>query len=610
MSDPTSGDAAVLAPVGLPFHTGEAAESGPLTWAQSVMWGPMQWYGAQANQFNIAQALPLPEPVGQDRLLAALRELIETHQTLRTHYVQRADGPRQEVAASGTYPVTVADDHADPARTGGELAARLAETAFDHEAEWPLRVGCVVDGERRVTAVALVGSHLALDGWSFNALVNLLRDPLTTTAGRPGTPAAGGGNAQSAPSKPAGGGVPQSAAEKPAGVPQPLQQAAFERSAAGRQQSRLGLRHWEQGLATAPASMFDLPRAQTGEQPIERHLLDSAAVTAAAATLAARTRTSFSTVLLCLTTVVLTAYNGHDTAVFKLIAGNRLDRRSRDLIALNTLDALLAVDAPDADVDLLTAVRRMHRPAFDAYRRAQCDPAAVAELIEATGRRRGASLDLTTYFNNGHRGNDWAATSPDATPARLTELRGRSAYTRLDPLPRSDMKFMVAASNQGDGVCRLGLLVDTAYLPGSLGATILTGIETLLCDAVAGEVRVGEVAARIGLTPARRGPDWVRTPTGWVRPDDVAELVRRAADGAEAAVLADPGGTGKLTAYVADPAAAPQALHRRVLDLLPGRTGVAAPTEYVLCAAAPPAGTGPDGWRAAPVTARESGCPA
>nr|QLJ98380.1 hypothetical protein HZU44_27440 [Micromonospora carbonacea] len=40
-------------------------------------------------------------------------------------------------------------------------------------------------------------------------------------------------------------------------------------------------------MSTASASMFDLPRAATGDQPIERHLLDSAAVAAAAATLAA-----------------------------------------------------------------------------------------------------------------------------------------------------------------------------------------------------------------------------------------------------------------------------------------------------------------------------------
>ncbi|MFI2667415.1 condensation domain-containing protein [Micromonospora carbonacea] len=596
MRDTTTGGPPDPAVLDLPFAVGEAA-SGPLTWAQSVMWDAMQWFGKEANQFNIGQPLVLAEPVGQARLLASLRGLVEAHQTLRTRYVARSGQPRQEVHATGSYDVAVADGHDDPARVAGELAGRLAETAFDHEAEWPLRVGCVVDGERRVTAVALVGSHLAFDGWAFNTFVDLLRAGLSGDSEQP---------ASSAGVEPPAGVGPSAGA----GVPQALEQAAFEGSPAGQQQSRLGLRHWEQGLSTAPASMFDLPRAATGDQPIERHLLDSAAVAAAAATLAARTRTSFSTVLLCLTTLVLTAYNGHDTAVLKLITGNRLDRRSRDLIALNTLDALLAFTVP-RDVDLLTAIRQTHRPAFDAYRRAQCDPRAVATVVEETGRRRGVSFDLSTYFNNGHRGNDWAVTGPEPGPDRLAELRRESRYTRLDPLPRSDMKFMVAASNGGAGVCRLGLLVDTTYLPGALGETIVRGIETLLCDAVAGEVGVAEIPGRIGLAPAVRGADWVRTPAGWVRPADVAELVREAAGGVEVAVLAagPAPGTG-LTAYVADASAVPEELHRRVLALLPGRTGVAAPDGYVACASAPPAGAGPDAWRGVPVVARGPGRPA
>ncbi|WP_431886257.1 condensation domain-containing protein [Micromonospora wenchangensis] len=566
--------------------TGQGAGTGPLTWAQSVMWGPMQWFGKEASQFNIGRALVLPEPVDPGRLAAVLRHLVATHQTLRTRYVQRADGPRQEVAATGTYDVVVVDDQGDPARVGDELVATLTEAAFDHEAQWPLRVGCARDRAGRISAVALVGSHLAFDGWAFTTLTDVLLDRLT------------GADPDASPS--------DGTVRRADRVPQPLAQAAFQQSAAGQQTSAAGLRHWEQGLSAAPASMFDLPTAPTGDQPIERHLLDSTAVTAAATALATRTRTSFSTVLLGLTTLILTAYNGHRTAVFKLIAGNRLDRDSRDLIALNTLDALL-VHRVDDDVDLLTAIRNLHRPAFDAYRRAPCDPAGVRQVVERVGRRRGVAFDLSAYFNNGHRGSDWATSDPDPGPDRLAVLRRDSRYSRLEPLSKSDMRFYVAASNLGDGRCRLGLLVDTAYLPGSLGETVIRGIETLLCDAVTGEVRVAEIAGRIGLTPARRGSDWVSTPAGWVRPQAVADLVGEVAGGVPAAALVDPAGDGGVTVYVAVPDGSPRELHRRVLDALPGRPGVAAPTGYVVCRSAPPAGAGPDAWRDVPVLARGSG---
>lgn len=255
-------------------------------------------------------------------------------------------------------------------------------------------------------------------------------------------------------------------------------------------------------------------------------------------------------------------------------------------------------------------MRQIHRSAFDSYRRTQYDPFQLIPTVARAGRRRGVTFDLSAYFNNGHRGNDWPAGDPEPDPARLNRLRAESGYWRMGSLSKSDMKYYVAATNLGDGRCRLATMLDTAYLPGSLGEVILRGIETLLCDAVAGEVRVDEIAERIGMTPAPRGSDWVRTPTGWVRPDDVALLVRAAAGGAPTAVLAqeqaDSRGIRELVAYVAGPVPV-EDLHRRVLDALPAYPTAAAPAQYVVCVAEPGSGTGPDGWRAAAVLARGPG---
>ncbi|MEN3614985.1 hypothetical protein AAH979_36320 [Plantactinospora sp. ZYX-F-223] len=598
--------------VRLDFAAGEPATA-PLTWAQLVMWGPIQWFGKEANQFNLTGTLVLAAPTDRARVLAALRTLVERHQALRSHYVDAADGPRQRVAASGSLDVTVLDDRAEPAQVLDELTARLADAAFDHEVEWPLRLGWTVDRNGLVTGIALVGSHLALDGWAFTTLVDLLREQL---ADDPADPHLGGGAGEHEsaddrqPSRAGSGPAPTRTPAGPAGAGfQPVEQAVLQSSPDGERQGRLALRHWEDALSAAPASMFDLPRAETGDHPIERHLLDSVAAAEAASWLAARTRTSFSSVLLGLTAMILTAYNGHHTCVLKLIAGNRLDRRSRELIAINAQDAFLAFPVPETD--LLDTVRQVHRPAFDAYRRAQYDPVALDALLAETGRRRGVGFDLSAYFNNGHRGSDWPAASPDLPAVRLDRLRRESRYTRLDPLSKHDMKFMVAASNPGGGVCRLGLLVDTAYLPGALGEVIVRGIETLLCAAVTGEVRSADIAARIGMTPARRGPDWVRTPDGWVRPDDIAELVREAAGGAATGVFApdraDPGGARELTAYVAAGRISPEELHRRVLDALPGRPGLVAPAEYVICEPVRRVGAGFDAWRDATVVATGSG---
>jgi hypothetical protein len=576
--------------ISLEFAAGEGGTA-PLTWGQRVMWGPILWFGENSNQFNISRPLVLAASVEQGRLLAALRALIEQHQTLRSRYAEHAGEPRQRVLTSGSYELTLVHDQAEPARVIADLAAVLAKPVFDHEAEWPLRVGAAVDLAGRVTAVAFVGSHLAFDGWSFTRLVDLLLDALADDGNRVTAPVAG---------KPI--------AAVTDAVMQPLGQAAFQLSPAGQEQSRLSLRHWEQRLSVAPVSMFDFPRAETGELPIERHVLDSTAVTQAAACLAARTRTSFSSVLLCLTALILAAYNGHDTAVLKLVTGNRLDQRSREMIAINAEDAFLVF--PVADVDLLTAVRQIHRSAFDSYRRSQYDPFQLHPLIAEAGRRRGATFDLSAYFNNGHRGSDWPSAGPDLEPTALGRLRRDSRYSRMDSLPKSDMKYYVAAANQGAGLCRLVVMVDTAFLPGALGEVILKGIETLLCDAVAEEVQVSEIPSRIGMVPAGRGTDWVRTSVGWVRPDEVVELVRAAAGGAETAVFArrhpDRRDIWELMAYVVG-TVRPEDLHRRVLDALSARPGAAAPAEYVVCESAPRWGSGLDDWQKVTVVARGSG---
>lgn len=73
----------------------------------------------------------------------------------------------------------------------------------------------------------------------------------------------------------------------------------------------------------------------------------------------------------------------------------------------------------------------------------------------------------------------------------------------------------------------------------------------------------------------------------------------------------DPGpeGTRKVTAYVAGLPISPEALHEMVLDLLPGRTGAAAPAEYVICEAAPPDGASVEDWKTIPGAAYAPGIP-
>ncbi|WP_034260990.1 condensation domain-containing protein [Actinospica robiniae] len=585
-----TGPAASGTTAALAFDAGAEEQTAPLTWGQLSMWMPMQWFGEQANQFNLKAAAQLPEPVAPDRAADALRTLIEAHQATRTHFVPGPDGPRQMVAARGCMTVHTVPQAPDAQTATDALTARLAATAFDHATQWPVRLGWVVDGRGMVTGIVLVVSHLAFDGWALERLTEELLDLLRNTG----------------------------PAERPAERRwQPLDQAGFERSAEGLRKNALTLRHWRERLAVVPASMFDLPGTQAGAQPVEKYRLDTAALVPAVRVLAGRTRTTASTVLLCVSALILAAYTGQDGYRFKLIVGNRHDRNSRELLTITTQDGLLAL--PVEDVDLISAIKAAYRPMLAAYQRGQCDPLALDALIAEAAHARGVSFDLSAYFNDKRTVNTWTAwPGPAPTRAEFDRLRADSRFAHVASMPKSDMKYCVGVADAGGDRARLTLLADTAFLPRPVGEAVLRGIESLVCDAAGSQdVGVREIAQRIGLEPPARGVDWTRSPAGWIRPAAIADLIRTAAAGAPAAVFPGAVGSGvpggsELTAYIAADGTAhtPERLHRRVMGLLPGVPGAAAPSWYVVCDRPPTdaAGRATEGaWQAQPGLAEGSG---
>src|SRR5262249_56488175 len=140
----------------------------------------------------------------------------------------------QMVVESGMAELEVIDAGGrDPA----ELAAAVAEdwdiAKFDNERDWPVRMGAITSGGAPTHVVALF-NHLVLDGGGLDALFADLagRDPVT---GRPASPVT---------------------------ATQPLAEARWQGSPAGRRQSDRALRHWARLLRAIPSRRFrDPPRA-------------------------------------------------------------------------------------------------------------------------------------------------------------------------------------------------------------------------------------------------------------------------------------------------------------------------------------------------------------
>src|SRR5205823_11576169 len=142
----------------------------PLSYAQRRLWFLHRLEDASAP-YTIPLALRLRGELDRAALAAALGDVVERHESLRTIFPERHGVPRQEVLAASAAKIALAVK----AVSEGELAGALSAAAwapFDLAREVPLRAHLFALGERE-HVLLLVLHHIAGDGWS---LVPLLRD--------------------------------------------------------------------------------------------------------------------------------------------------------------------------------------------------------------------------------------------------------------------------------------------------------------------------------------------------------------------------------------------------------------------------------------------------
>ncbi|WP_159064287.1 non-ribosomal peptide synthetase, partial [Streptomyces canus] len=141
----------------------------PLSFAQQRLWFLSQLEGPSAT-YNLPVVLPLAGDLDRDALAAALRDVLERHEVLRTVFASTEDGPRQRILTVGELDwtletVTVTED-ALP-----EAIETAKSHAFDLSAEGPLKAWLFSTGPAADEQVlVLVIHHIAGDGWSMGPL--------------------------------------------------------------------------------------------------------------------------------------------------------------------------------------------------------------------------------------------------------------------------------------------------------------------------------------------------------------------------------------------------------------------------------------------------------
>ncbi|MBI2697452.1 non-ribosomal peptide synthase/polyketide synthase, partial [Mycobacterium nebraskense] len=154
-----------------PLVAGERPATVPLSFAQSRLWFIDQLHGP-SPVYNMAAALRLDGRLDTDALRAALGDVVDRHESLRTVFVAPEGTPHQIVLPPTQSAVRwkVVETEGWPASRLEEAIEAAARYAFDLTTEIPLRATLFRVGEGEHVLVA-VAHHIAADGWSITPLV-------------------------------------------------------------------------------------------------------------------------------------------------------------------------------------------------------------------------------------------------------------------------------------------------------------------------------------------------------------------------------------------------------------------------------------------------------
>lgn len=558
--------------------TGGEAVTAPLTWAQQHMLMLFQALDPQTQSLNLSVRLVLRDGLTLDGVIEALRDLMVSHEALRTRYVRPPLGPAQRVLSEVALPVAVVDcGEQVPDETLPAVLAALTGEPFDIENGSPIRAAVLVaDGSPRYIAFAL--SHLTNDmtGWLW--LKYHLR------ALRPDVP--------DDPRFPQAPYLMRDAAE-------------WESSPAG---LRLGTRAVAQHAATyraMPQTM--LPRqVQEVRSPRFRYLeFTSPMLAMAVPYLAARHNTTPAAVLYAAVCSVAGFVSALPGAFIQLTVGNRLEPKLYGAVGMYTQDVPAWVDLTDASV--ADVIDRAAPAILQAARFGMYPPIDLEAARKRTELDRGIAFDLSCWLNVVPVAR---ISSSEERPSAsdLARARTQAHWRWVEGTDNSTSTYFVFANGAGDTLV-LTLIVDTAVLPPDEALAWVRAVERVLGDSVSQEVAAARIGEHAELSRVSRDGDWTLADGNWIRRSDVAGLVLGASGSAVVDVFAVPSPQGpRLTAFVDGGRCVPDLarLHEDCVAALPGNRTAMAAQEYVVCSGVPRT-RDMAGWQLMPVLAQGTG---
>ena len=448
--------------------SGAGAGTAPLTWAQQVLWRSITRFGSNHRFLNLRRTVPISARAGADVAGAtrAVGALVSRHASLRTRLAVIDGEPHQETTASGVLPVLLCPGVGDGAEAAREAAGRLGDVAFDHTAEWPLRVALVtVDG--RVRQVVVVFSHTTVDAHAAEVVLRDLRLILLR------------------------GGLP---------TPPGLQSVDVARLQHGvdRRRSERSVAHWLREFQRLPRQ----PQTPAGpglDPPLRRGVLLSSAVEPAARLIAARYRVSASAVLLAGVTALAADNSGRTLCGLFPMAHNRFRAEHADAVANLGQIGFCAVDLAGRP-DFGELLSRVWAASLNGLRHAYYDPPALRHAFEELGVEYESAFLPYYYYNDVRLPVGGVDPVPKADRAELRAAMAHSTFSWTAGLNQATWHLLTHVVDEPAGT-GITLTVDTRHIAMDTVEPFLRGLEEMLVEAAFGEVPWPWSSARTAATP-------------------------------------------------------------------------------------------------------------
>jgi hypothetical protein len=552
--------------------TGERAGEGPLTLGQLNMYVwlsriPDHPYGI------LCAELPVPAVVSAGQVAEATAMLIARHESLRTTYLP-GEPPLQRIAAAGVQLLELCS------LGEGQWTSRDRPAVAEALVQWlrespdpgrsPVRVAVAIAPEAgdRVIACAARFTHLTMDHDAIEIVkrdfAGLLGDPARRQIRRPGH--------------------------------QPLDQAELEATPAERRRADAALDYQREQSWRIPHCLYALPGAWTvGESLVVE--LSSVAAAMAVRRVAARTRTSRSSIVLAAICAVIARRASYRELVFPVLSSNRFERHLVNYVGSLVGASCVTIEIGGRSFDELAA--HTWTTVMEASRHGRYDGVKQAAMDKLIKHERGLRFTYDPLFNSLVT-ESWSGLTAGVgfQPEEIDVALARTElWWRPMPFSGTQIQFRL---NQIDGCLRLdgwGALVSRAELE-----SVLLAVERLLVAAAHGDVPGARMPAVIGLEPLAGTPDRILVDSCWVDVAAVQHLVQDAVAPAVARVFASAGGRPLAARLAAGAVRTPEQAHARCMAALARHPAAITPRYYLICRTAPPDPADPAAWPA-PVAA-------